>query len=243
MSDNQQKLYQSYFSTSFSDTNKLAADLNQINKITANYDWNYKKYLPTDKNSRILDLGCGLGQFLSWLETNGYHNYLGVDISQQMLDLCQKNISGQVEKINSIAEFLADKKEAYDLIVLNDVIEHLLKPEIIADLEKIRAALKPNGQLIVKTNNLAAITGSRLRYEDFTHQVGFTEHSLKQALKIAGFSSVDVYAFDMPRTSLLRWIRFIGQAILHQLWRLVFFLEFTIVPKIVTEMIFSVAKK
>lgn len=243
MPDNQQKLFNRYFSTSFSETNELEIDLSKIKKIAANYEWNYKKYLPADKNCRILDLGCGLGQFLFWLESKGYHNYLGVDISRQMLDLCQKNITGKVEKINSIAEFLADKNESYDLIVLNDVIEHLPKPEIIADLELIRAALKPNGQLIIKTNNLAAITGARLRYEDFTHELGFTEHSLRQALMIAGFRAVEIKAFDMPRTSLFRWIRFIGQAILHQSWRLIFFLEYTIVPKNVNELIFSVAQK
>lgn len=242
----QNKLFDQYLSTSFSETNKLEAGLDNIKHIASTYDWNYKSVIPTDKNIKILDIGCGLGQFLYWLKQNGYNNYLGVDVSQEMLDFCKANVTDKVAKINSLAEFLADKadkKEAYDLIVLNDVIEHLPKTEIINDLEIIKAALKPNGMLIVKTNNLAAITGPRLRYEDFTHEVGLTEHSLKQVLKISGYNQVDIYPFDMPRTSLFRWIRFIGQAIIHQLWRLMFFLEFTIVPKNVNELIFAVAKK
>ena len=243
MIDKTNKLFDQYLSTSFSETNKLEASLDNIKHIASTYDWNYKSIIPADKNIKILDIGCGLGQFLYWLKTKGYNNYLGADVSQEMLDFCKANVTNKVLKINSMAEFLADKKEAYDLIVLNDVIEHLPKTEIINDLEIIKTALKQSGRLIVKTNNLAAITGARLRYEDFTHEVGLTEHSLKQVLMLAGYKQVEIYPFDMPRTSLFRWIRFLGQAVLHQLWRLMFFLEFTIVPKNVNELIFAIAKK
>ncbi|MFA5187858.1 MAG: methyltransferase domain-containing protein [Patescibacteria group bacterium] len=243
MSEQTNKLFDKYLSTSFFETNQLEASLDNIKHIASTYDWNYKKIIPADKNSKILDIGCGLGQFLYWLKNNGYNNYLGVDLSQEMLDFCKANVTGQVLKISSMTEFLADKKDQYDLIVLNDVIEHLPKTEIINDLALIKSALKQGGMLIVKTNNLAAITGPRLRYEDFTHEVGLTEHSLMQVLLLAGYKQVEIRAFAMPRTSILRWIRFIVQTILHQLWRSMFFWEFTLVPKIVDELIFAVAKK
>ena len=241
MANSRQKLFDQFLTSGFGQVNETEAE--GIKKTASVYDWNYKKFIPQDKNIRILDIGCGLGQFLYWLKENGYNNFLGVDVSQQMVDFCQKNISDKVEKISSIIEFLRDKNEQFDIIVMNDVIEHLEKGEIVDDLESIKAALKVGGKVIVKTNNAAAITGPRIRYEDFTHELGFTEYSLKQIFNVAGYSEVNIHAYDFPRTSIKRWARFIVQSVIHFFWKLIFFFEYTTVPKIVNELIFAVATK
>jgi len=178
-----------------------------------------------------------------WLKEQGYSNYLGVDISREMIEFCQTHISQKVKQISSINEFLSEQVEVYDVIVMNDVIEHLEKSAIISDLEIIKKALKPGGSLIIKTNNVAAITGARMRFEDFTHETSFTEYSLRQVLRVAGFKKIEMRAFDFPRTSPKRWLRFAMQAVLHALWKFVYFLEYTTVPKIVNEFLFAVAKK
>jgi 2-polyprenyl-3-methyl-5-hydroxy-6-metoxy-1,4-benzoquinol methylase len=243
MANSQQKVFDKFHSTGMSTANEFGSLEANLKNISSTYDWNYKKLLPTSKQAKILDLGCGLGQFLYFLKASGYNNFLGVDVSQEMLDLCRKNVTEKLEKINSISEFLRDKNGVYDLIVMNDLIEHLPKNEIIEDLEIIKSALKKGGKLIVKTNNLAAITGGRLRYEDFTHEVGLTEYSLKQVLKTAGFSQVEIKPFVMPLTKLFRYVRFIMQKISNLCWKIRFWINFTTVPKIVDEMIMAVAIK
>ena len=211
--------------------------------IASTYDWNYKDLLPADNNAKIMDIGCGLGQFLYWLQQKGYKNFLGVDVSQEMLDIARQKATVKVKKINSIKEFLSAETESYDLIVMNDVIEHLSKQEIIDDLEMIKAVLKKGGKLIIKTNNLAAITGARMRYSDFTHEVGLTEYSIRQILMAAGFSTVEIKPFAMPLIGLGRYVRFILQKISNLSWKLMFWINFTPVPKIVDEMIFAVGIK
>jgi 2-polyprenyl-3-methyl-5-hydroxy-6-metoxy-1,4-benzoquinol methylase len=240
---NRDRLFDQFHSQGMKTTKQFSSLEDNIKNIASNYDWNYKDLLPADKNAKILDLGCGLGQFLYWLKAQGYSNFLGVDVSREMLELCRKNVTDKLAKINSINEFLRDKNGTYDLIALNDVIEHLPKNEIIEDLEIIKAALKPGGRLIIKTNNLAAITGVRLRYADFTHEVGFTEYSLKQVLLLVGFSSIEIKPFAMPLTNPFRYARFIMQKISNLCWKLMFWINFTPVPDIVDEMIFAIAKK
>lgn len=240
---NQQKVFDQFHSTGLATAKEFRSLEADLKNIAATYEWNYKKLIPEDKNLKILDIGCGLGEFLYWLKNNGYKNFRGVDVSQEMLDLCKKNVTDKVEKINTIKEYLLDKNAGYDLIVLNDVIEHLPKNEIIDDLEIIKAALKKNGQVIIKTNNLAAITGARMRYSDFTHEIGLTEYSLRQILQVAGFKQIEVKPFAMPLVSLTRYLRYGLQKICHACWKLKFWVNFTPVPKIVDEMIFAVGIK
>ena len=47
--------------------------------------------------------------------------------------------------------------------------------------------MKPGGKIFVKTGNMSNPFSLRLRYIDFTHEVGFTEESFVQVLYIAGF--------------------------------------------------------
>jgi 2-polyprenyl-3-methyl-5-hydroxy-6-metoxy-1,4-benzoquinol methylase len=243
MNDYQAKLFNKFHDTGLG-AGKSGQSLEaHFKHIASTYDWNYKNIVPEDKNARILDIGCGLGEFLYWLNEKGYKNFLGVDVSQQMLDIAKQNASAKVKKISSIKEYLGSEKEGYDLIVMNDVIEHLTKQEIIDDLEMMRSALKKGGQLIIKTNNLAAITGARMRYSDFTHELGLTEYSLKQILALVGFSDVAVKPFAMPLTNPLRYIRFIMQKISNLCWKLRFWINFTPVPEIVDEMIMAIATK
>lgn len=237
------KAFTNYLNTGFGEQNKAEDFGKSVSILSSFYEWNYSQLLPEDKDCKILDIGCGMGQFLSWIKNKGYKNFKGIDLSQQMVDFCRQNVTDQVEKTESIVSFLLNEKESYDLIVMLDVIEHIDKEEIIAILEAVRSALKKGGKLIVKTNNVASITGARMRYEDFTHVSGYTEYSLKQVLKIAGFNKVHLKPFAIPRTSFKRWIRFFMQLKLHCLWKLIYFMEFTAVPKIVHEFIFAIASK
>ena len=47
-------------------------------------EW-YYDCLPTDRGKRILDLGCGDGKFLFYLQENGYVNIEGLELSSQQL--------------------------------------------------------------------------------------------------------------------------------------------------------------
>lgn len=232
-----QIIYDKFLSSGFAEINVR----NSRHSISL-YRHNYKRFLPKDRSAKILDVGCGLGQFLEFLGQEGYENFLGVDISSEAIHFCQEKGIPKVQLISDLKSFLLTSG-SFDLIVLNDVIEHLPKVEILPILESLHEKLNAGGCLIVKTGNLASLVGARMRYNDFTHETGFTEYSLTQVLKIARFKDIMILPFVFPKNRLIRVVRWLGQKLIHGLWKLVYFGEFALVPKVVDELFFAVGKK
>ena len=124
------------------------------------FEWfedNYAPLLPADKNAAVLDIGCGMGEFLLFLKQRGHHNIEGVDISGHLIEYCRQLVGCPATQIAELRGFLETRRGRYDLIYLGDVIEHLPKPELLLNLEAIRNALCPGGFLLVRTNNAAGL--------------------------------------------------------------------------------------
>lgn len=94
------------------------------------------------KVGHVLDLGCGTGLVGSAFE--GLYSTLdGVDISDQMLDVCKSlNIYNQLHHIE-IEEFLAQNTNTVDLVVCSDVLIYF--GSLNALFHSIHDALKING--------------------------------------------------------------------------------------------------
>lgn len=231
------ELYQQFLSTGFAELNRDSGP-----HMISLYRHNYARFLPKNKQAKILEIGCGLGQFLEFLGQSGFDDILGVDISSEAIDYCRSKGILKARLISDLADFL-NVCPMYDLIILNDVIEHFPREDVLSNLEKIYQKLNIGGQVIIKTGNMASLAGLRIRYNDFTHYGGFTEYSLTQVLKFSKFRHIMIYAFVFPKNRLTRIIRFLGQKLIHGIWKLIFFFEYTAVPKTVDELIFAVAKK
>jgi 2-polyprenyl-3-methyl-5-hydroxy-6-metoxy-1,4-benzoquinol methylase len=187
--DEKGRLYSRYLSTHFS---KIHPDTQDFTVQTQYYRKNYSRHLPVGKNKKILDLGCGMGHFLYYLKTEGYTECLGIDLSPENIEFCKKNHLNA--EVGNIFEFLKETDYTFDAIILNDIIDHLEKPEIIHLLRLIFEKLSPGGRLIIKAHNASnPIMASSSRYIDFTHELLFTEESLSQVLKITGFEQVSLF--------------------------------------------------
>lgn len=168
------------------------------------YAFNYLRFLPEPKSAPILDIGCGMGDFLSCLKENGYTNFVGVDVGREQVEHCQALVgSDRAILVESSIDFLAGHRN-YSCISMLNVIEHMQKDEIVAVLRQIRECLAPGGVLILKTDNLGCITGTFNRYFDFTHEVGFVEPSLRQVLRLAGFTRIQFLQEKVPPPYTLR---------------------------------------
>jgi len=119
-------------------------DNNQYNKDMV--DWNYiapketvsilKKYV-FNKNSKILDAGCGTGLVGIELKKYGYSNIEGVDFSQNMLDLVPQSIYKKIEKIN-LNKALKFKDNIYDVIMCVGTFTYgHVKPQTLDELIRI----------------------------------------------------------------------------------------------------------
>lgn len=141
------------------------------------YPENYRNYLPVDgsnlfaaikkdkfkkqakhllKNfsggARILEIGYGNGELLKALSTLGCGDLSGCDFSDKnKASLEAYGIKIQVANVEEELPFA----EKFDVIILNNVIEHFLNP--IAVLQNCYQHLNPDGKIILFTPNSDAL--------------------------------------------------------------------------------------
>jgi SAM-dependent methyltransferase len=146
--------------------------------------------LPSNKHARILDAGCGYGEFLYFLRQEGYTETVGVDLDPEQVETAQRlgleNVHGA-----DVMDFLLSAGQ-FDFISALDVLEHFPKPCVLELLDRVRNALRPGGRFLCQVPNLAAFH-TPVFFMDFTHETPFTASSLKQALELAHFTNVTVY--------------------------------------------------
>jgi SAM-dependent methyltransferase len=152
--------------------------------------------LPSAKDSRILDIGCGFGFCVYILNEMGYKDVIGIDISEQQVRH-GREMGLNLIHIKDCIEWLAGNSNSFDHIILFDVLEHIPKDQQINFLKAALMSLKPNCLMHLRVPNANSIISSRWRYNDFTHYTPFTESSARFALLNAGFKSV-VFNDDAP---------------------------------------------
>jgi cyclopropane fatty-acyl-phospholipid synthase-like methyltransferase len=155
------------------------------------YDQVYAAF-DVPRHARILDAGCGKGEWLGWLKARGYSELVGVDGSASDLGIAAQWLGSATMIHADLMQHLESTTAAYDVVHAKDVIEHLTKDEVIRFLFAARQSLKPGGQLWLQTFNAQAPLAAATRYGDFTHEGGLTPQSLSQCLRACGFKSVRV---------------------------------------------------
>jgi len=157
------------------------------------FDWCQLKYRPffaaLPRGGRVLDLGCGSGDFMRLLASQDLRAE-GIDISSEQVSLAVK--AGLDAHEADAFEFLASHEGTYDGIAALDLIEHFAKDELLRLLEAIAAALKPGGWLLIQTPNGEGLFSNQIVYGDLTHLTILNPRSLHQALALTGFRNVAV---------------------------------------------------
>lgn len=150
-------------------------------------------WLPEDKSSPILDVGCGWGHLLLYLWATGYRNLTGVEYSKEQFEMARTFLPPEIRIINEDAKiFLRNTSAQFYCITMFDVIEHMPEEDAIELLQLIYDKLQPTGYVVIRTPNMANILGAYTRYMDLTHLTGYTEWKLFQLLDIAGFTNYKV---------------------------------------------------
>lgn len=151
--------------------------------LEATYDLYVKLLAP---GSRVLDLGCGTGYLLFWLSQKGLIAS-GVDQSPSMVEAARQFLPDQEIALDDGLAYLRKHPASFSAIFCHDVLEHLPTDDLCVEwVMAARRALIPGGFFICRVPNAANLTGSHLRYIDFTHQRSFTSFSLIQLLETAG---------------------------------------------------------
>ncbi len=134
---------------------------------------------------RVLDVGCGRGEFLELLRES-HISALGIDMNAEMVEICRGK-----ELDVSLAEacdFLRTGEEAFDGIFCSQVIEHMPPLEAQNFLTLCAKRLKPGGVLVLITLNPRNIrVMTNIFWLDLTHQRPYPLMLLEQMLTKRGF--------------------------------------------------------
>ncbi|MGD8617227.1 MAG: class I SAM-dependent methyltransferase [Gammaproteobacteria bacterium] len=207
------------------------------------YRWNYLKHLPKDKDIEVLVVSCGPGYYVRMLNKNGYRNVLGIDADPEKVKHATRHGLNCI--VARAFSFLNAHQNCYDLIVLEQDINHLSKDEMWECLELCRQALRPGGMLTLYGLNAAnPITGSASNADDFDHHQRLTEFSMRQALEWTGYEGIRI----LPLNIYVFWknpLNYLGLAV-TSLFTLFFRLCFSVYGKrnrIFTKKIGAIAQK
>ncbi len=186
-----QKIYSNYHT---SHTKHLYGEVSieKIKKHFLVYDYYYGKHLTTNKNDSIIELGCGYGDFVYWLQNKGYNNVKGIDYSVEQIKIGSSlGIPGLI--CDDIFNFLEDHSSTFDLIILRDVLEHFDRDETYKIIAELNNKLNKQGTIILQVPNGQSPFVGKILFGDFTHHSAFTESSLNQLFKSSGFSEIKVF--------------------------------------------------
>ena len=141
--------------------------------------------------AKILDFGCGMGQFSVLCKNNDLDVY-AYDVNEYVVERLRKK-----EDIKAVSKPLSKSifpKSHFDFIVTFDVIEHVKDTDGL--LELFNYWLKPNGYLIITTPNIES-WDAKLFGENWNslqkypqHIYFFSPESLRILLTKQGFSNI-----------------------------------------------------
>ena len=117
--------------------------------------WNARMFLKDFSakdaaGKRLLDVGCGTGEFCFAARELGY-TAEGVDFNQNAIAFARDKLGLENVSAADVYAFLESKKEAYDIITIFEVIEHVPDPGRLLDLA--HDALKRGGTIVISTPN------------------------------------------------------------------------------------------
>jgi 2-polyprenyl-3-methyl-5-hydroxy-6-metoxy-1,4-benzoquinol methylase len=152
--------------------------------------WQYHdaRLYPPRKGARLLDIGCGGGDYLALASSIGW-SAEGIDpVPNAVANAIAKGCNA---RCGSAEEEISRAEGLYDAITLSHVIEHLYNP--VDTLRACRRLLRPGGRIWISTPRLHSPGHSRfgadwLHLDPPRHLVLFTEDKLTSSLRTAGFA-------------------------------------------------------
>jgi cyclopropane fatty-acyl-phospholipid synthase-like methyltransferase len=209
------RIFENYLTNHYSNLEKTdfssdADVLNLLKNNSAVLNHNFGDLFSNNvgKTSAILDLGCGYGSFLSFLQSKKYINVTGVDLSTQEISICKKLFKLYIFVQEDVLNFVSRTDKKFDVVYLSHVIEHIKKENLFEFLDGVKRILNDGGFfLIVAPNSAAYFNAAANRYGDLTHEIGYTELSLRQVLMVSGFKDIKVKNFYGAGKPFLRFLR------------------------------------
>jgi SAM-dependent methyltransferase len=158
--------------------------------------WLYRRHwlyprLCRHLRGRVLDVGCGIGDMLRFRQCT-----VGVDINQEVVSWCRaQGLDARVMAPDRLP--FAD--DQFDGVILDNVLEHLSRPESL--LREIRRVLARGGTFVV------GVPGRRGYDSDPDHKVFYSETELVRVIEKVGLGKECVLHMPLKSAWLDRHMR------------------------------------
>ena len=203
--ENIYKYYQSKDYISHSGTKKGL--VNRVYHLVRQYQF-YKKRRLIEKSSllktgRLLDIGCGTGDFLNYMNSFGWKTD-GVETDDGARDLAEKKLGKKIKKrLKEVRE-----EDKYDVVTMWHVLEHVY--DVKQCLQLIYKKLKKGGVLIVAVPNCESHDAKRYgenwaAYDLPIHLSHFRKEDIKNISHISNLTlrNIKPLVFDAYYISML----------------------------------------
>jgi 2-polyprenyl-3-methyl-5-hydroxy-6-metoxy-1,4-benzoquinol methylase len=184
-----------------------------------------RAYLPHLRpGAHILDVGCGDGHLLALVRAEAPFP-LELDGVELTAEAAAEATRHGIRLHEGRVEEVVLPPDAYDLIVVNQLIEHVADPAAV--LRRIRAALRPGGHLFLETPNLDSLDARLFRrrywggYHLPRHFHLFDRHTLPRLVAAASLDTVAMRPLVCPQfwiISLSNWLAAHGRRAAAERW-------------------------
>lgn len=119
-----------------------------VEGLSAAGEWHeLKRLMPSFKNKRVLDIGCGFGWHCIYAAENGASYVLGTDISQKMLKVAkEKTSSKNVEYKRLAMEDIDFPKDSFNIVISSLAFHYT--PDFFNICKRINKCLTQGGDFI-----------------------------------------------------------------------------------------------
>lgn len=152
-----------------------------------------EQILRINKESKIIDIGCGRQLFLKILQEKYNCETTGLDFDKSTIDYC-RNILG-INALQGGSSLLPELNKKFDLITMWHYLEHEYDP--LAALRFASDALSNEGRLIIEVPNANSLENKifgkkSYLYDIPRHLYHFSEESLNILLEKAGLEIIQI---------------------------------------------------
>jgi SAM-dependent methyltransferase len=144
----------------------------------------------------------------------GAKSVVGVNLSQGEIDFAKPYVQAQFYCQDIYGYLLQCPPDSVDVIFALNILEHLEIEMLVQVLEQSRRVLREGGQLVAMVPNATSTYGTMTRYWDITHFHAFTPSSIRQLMRLCGYTSAEFMEWG-PR------IHGIVSACRYVLWQII----------------------
>ena len=166
---------------------------NSVKKINIKnkFDISVNRQQTTDNSPKLLDIGCGIGDFLLYAKENGC-DITGIEPSEDARKIAEKKLNC---KILSPEELETIPDNSFDIITMWHVLEHVA--DLKTEIHHLQRILKKDGRLVLALPNYKSYDAEYYKdkwaaYDVPRHLNHFSKTSIKNIFKETNLQLVDI---------------------------------------------------